>query len=126
MEDIKGDSANNVNTFPKINGIRNTLSLILISTIVLIIFSFIPFVYNIYKIEFFIILMVIVILMITMRIMMITMSIVLTRIIRQLHLKRSSSFSFHMSEAPSSQPKMHKDRGEPMRMKMQTSPSGWL
>lgn len=60
MEDIKGDSANNVNTFPKINGIRNTLSLILISTIVLIIFSFIPFVYNIYKIEFFIILMVIV------------------------------------------------------------------
>lgn len=60
MEDINGDSEYNINTFPKIYGNKKTFSLILRSTILLIFFSFIPFVYEIYSIEFFIIVMAVV------------------------------------------------------------------
>lgn len=60
IEDVKGDSANKINTFSKIYGDRKTLTLIFLSTLFVIIFSFIPFVYSIYGIEFFIIVMVIV------------------------------------------------------------------
>lgn len=57
MEDVAGDSANNINTFPKVYGNQKTFVLILSSTILLIAFSFIPFLYKIYSIEFFIIVM---------------------------------------------------------------------
>ncbi|OGU36810.1 MAG: hypothetical protein A2068_08190 [Ignavibacteria bacterium GWB2_35_6b] len=60
MEDVEGDSANNINTFPKIYGNKKTFRIILLSTVLLILFSFIPFVYKIYSIEFFIIIMTVV------------------------------------------------------------------
>ncbi len=60
IEDIKGDSANNVITFPSKFGIDKTKYLVLVLTVVLIIFTSIPYFYMIYKIEFFIIAMTII------------------------------------------------------------------
>lgn len=60
IEDIKGDSANNVITFPSKFGIDKTKNLVLVLTVVLIIFTSIPYFYMIYKIEFFIIAMTII------------------------------------------------------------------
>ena len=59
-EDVAGDSANKVITFPKLYGEKKTFVLILFLSFLILIFSFIPFVYEIYTIEFFIILMAIV------------------------------------------------------------------
>lgn len=59
-EDIAGDSANKINTFPKVYGNKKTFQVILLSTVLLMLFSFVPFVYKIYSIEFFIIVMAIV------------------------------------------------------------------
>ena len=57
IEDVKGDSSQQVITFPSKFGIKKTLILILFFTCLTIIFTAIPFIYNIYKIEFFIIVM---------------------------------------------------------------------
>jgi len=60
VEDVKGDSANEINTFPKVYGNKKAFQIILLSTVLLILFSFVPFVYKIYSIEFFIIIMAVV------------------------------------------------------------------
>ncbi|HKI78216.1 MAG TPA: UbiA family prenyltransferase [Ignavibacteriaceae bacterium] len=57
MEDIKGDISKNVITFPSKFGIKHSLALILFLTVSTIILTIIPFVFKIYKIEFFIIVM---------------------------------------------------------------------
>ena len=57
IEDLKGDSLQNIITFPARYGIQKSLLLILIFTVVTIIFTVIPFIFKIYKIEFFIIVM---------------------------------------------------------------------
>ncbi|MBU1759160.1 geranylgeranylglycerol-phosphate geranylgeranyltransferase [Patescibacteria group bacterium] len=60
IEDIKGDSANNVITFPQKFGTGKTILLINILTAILIIFTTIPFFLKIYRIEYFVIVMVLV------------------------------------------------------------------
>ena len=60
MEDVHGDNINDVKTFPQVYGTKKTYSLILRSTIFLMLFTFVPFIYKIYNIEFFIIIMAIV------------------------------------------------------------------
>lgn len=57
IEDIKGDSANNVFTYPSKHGINKTKYLILSLTIMLMILTTIPYILEIYKIEFFLIAM---------------------------------------------------------------------
>lgn len=57
IEDIKGDAANNVFTYPSKHGINKTKYLILSLTIMLMILTTIPYILEIYKIEFFLIAM---------------------------------------------------------------------
>lgn len=58
MEDVKGDSANNIITYPVLKGYRAAKILILVLGIVLIIATFYPFINGIYSIEYFIIVMI--------------------------------------------------------------------
>lgn len=58
IQDIEGDSAQNVKTFPIKYGIDSTKKLIAFITIVLIAFTFYPFIMQLYKIEYFIVVMV--------------------------------------------------------------------
>ena len=60
MEDVEGDSKAGVTTFPIRFGFKSSRSLIVTLTFLLILFTFFPFVTNLYKIEFFILVMVIV------------------------------------------------------------------
>jgi len=53
IEDIKGDSANNVFTFPSKFGIRKTKYFIFFLTLMLMVLTAIPYILEIYKIEFF-------------------------------------------------------------------------
>jgi geranylgeranylglycerol-phosphate geranylgeranyltransferase len=57
IEDIKGDSANNVFTFPSKFGIRKTKYFIFFLTLMLMVLTAIPYILEIYKIEFFLIAM---------------------------------------------------------------------
>ncbi len=57
MEDVKGDSANNIKTFPILKGYKSANNLILILGIILIAATFFPFITRLYKIEYFIIIM---------------------------------------------------------------------
>src|SRR5690606_29892373 len=59
-EDVKGDSAAGLKTFPIVNGMTITKVLIFFLTLILILFTFQPFIFKIYNIEFFIIVMVLV------------------------------------------------------------------
>lgn len=54
IEDIEGDSAAGIITYPMKNGIKKTRSLIFSLTLLLIVMTFIPYRYEIYKIEYFI------------------------------------------------------------------------
>lgn len=60
IEDVKGDSAQNVFTFPAVYGNKKTKKLIMILTIILIVLTTIPYLFEIYKIEFFILAMLII------------------------------------------------------------------
>ena len=60
MEDVEGDSRAGVTTFPIRFGFKNSRLLIVILTILLILFTFFPFITNLYRIEFFILVMVVV------------------------------------------------------------------
>ncbi len=60
MEDVEGDSKAGVTTFPIRFGFKNSRSLIVTLTFLLILFTFFPFVTKLYKIEFFILVMVVV------------------------------------------------------------------
>lgn len=58
IQDTEGDSAQNVKTFPIKYGIDSTKKLIAFITILLIAFTFYPFIMQLYKIEYFIVVMV--------------------------------------------------------------------
>ena len=60
MDDIEGDTKVGLQTFPKKFGMKPTILLITFLTIVLITFTFYPFLKNIYNIEFFVIAMLVV------------------------------------------------------------------
>lgn len=59
-EDTEGDKVNNVNTFPIQFGIEKTKYLVVVLNLILILFTFYPFLNKIYKIEYFVIVMLIV------------------------------------------------------------------
>lgn len=60
MEDVKGDLANNISTFPILKGYKSSKYLILLLGIVLIAATIYPFIAGLYKIEYFVIVMVLV------------------------------------------------------------------
>ncbi|PKL87447.1 MAG: hypothetical protein CVV23_15235 [Ignavibacteriae bacterium HGW-Ignavibacteriae-2] len=57
IEDIDGDMANNIFTFPSLKGIDKSIDLITILTILLILLTTIPFLLKIYSIEYFVVVM---------------------------------------------------------------------
>ena len=57
IEDVEGDSANNVITFPNLKGIKKSIRLIHILTVILILLTTVPFLFRIYRIEYFILVM---------------------------------------------------------------------
>lgn len=60
MEDIEGDKIAKANTLPIKYGMKTSKNFVLVISLILFLFTFIPFTFNIYKIEFFITVMVIV------------------------------------------------------------------
>ena len=58
IQDIEGDSKLNYRTFPILYGIFKSKQLIVITTILLVAFTFYPFIFRLYKIEYFIMIMV--------------------------------------------------------------------
>jgi geranylgeranylglycerol-phosphate geranylgeranyltransferase len=60
IQDIEGDSKLGYKTFPIKYGFQKSKKLIMLIIIILILFSFFPFINNLYKIEYFIIVMIIV------------------------------------------------------------------
>jgi geranylgeranylglycerol-phosphate geranylgeranyltransferase len=60
MEDIKGDKLAGVNTFPIKYGSRASKYFVLVVSSILFLFTFVPFLFHIYEIEFFLIVMIIV------------------------------------------------------------------
>ena len=60
MEDIEGDIKTDVKTFPVKSGIRNAKKIILILSVLLIALTFHPYIFGIYKIEYFIFIMIVV------------------------------------------------------------------
>jgi len=58
MEDIEGDRLNGIKTFPLKNGQAAAAKLAVVIAVLLILFTFVPFIWKIYKIEYFIIVMV--------------------------------------------------------------------
>ncbi|NLT51031.1 MAG: UbiA family prenyltransferase [Ignavibacteria bacterium] len=57
IEDIEGDKANGIITFPQKFGIKNARNLIFILTVILIYLTYLPYKYSIYKIEYFLVIM---------------------------------------------------------------------
>lgn len=57
IEDLEGDIKNKIYSFPARYGINPALRITFILTIILFLFTFIPFVFKIYRIEYFIIVM---------------------------------------------------------------------
>jgi geranylgeranylglycerol-phosphate geranylgeranyltransferase len=60
LEDIEGDAKAGLHTFPEKFGIQASMLLITFLTIILIAFTFYPFIENIYNIEFFVLVMLVV------------------------------------------------------------------
>lgn len=60
MQDAEGDSKNQVITYPVKNGFDSAKKIVLVSSIILIVFTFFPFIFNFYKIEYFVLVMMIV------------------------------------------------------------------
>ncbi len=60
MEDIKGDTATGVKTFPIKYGFKASKNIIFILSAILFIFTLIPFIYKLYSIEYFVLVMVVV------------------------------------------------------------------
>uniref|UniRef100_A0A832D1S3 Uncharacterized protein n=1 Tax=Ignavibacterium album TaxID=591197 RepID=A0A832D1S3_9BACT len=59
-EDYEGDKIYNVNTIPIKYGMQRTKQIVLTISVILIVFTFYPFVERIYKIEYFVVVMIIV------------------------------------------------------------------
>ena len=60
MEDIKGDKLAGLNTFPIRFGSAASKYFVLVVSTILFLFSFVPFLFHIYEIEFFVVIMIIV------------------------------------------------------------------
>jgi len=60
MEDIKGDTAQGVKSFPSVFGFKLSKLVILLSSFLLIIITFYPYVYNLYGLTYFLIVLIIV------------------------------------------------------------------
>jgi geranylgeranylglycerol-phosphate geranylgeranyltransferase len=60
MEDVEGDKYEGIKTLPLVYGIAASKKIILVSTIVLILLTFYPFVLSLYRIEYFILVMILV------------------------------------------------------------------
>jgi geranylgeranylglycerol-phosphate geranylgeranyltransferase len=60
MEDIEGDKSAGVFSFPYLYGLKLSKLIITAFSVILIISTFIPFVYNLYRIEYFVIVMAVV------------------------------------------------------------------
>ncbi len=60
MQDAEGDSRNQVITYPVKYGFDSAKKIVLVSSIILIVFTFVPFIFNFYKIEYFVLVMMIV------------------------------------------------------------------
>jgi geranylgeranylglycerol-phosphate geranylgeranyltransferase len=60
IQDIKGDKNAGIKTFPIKYGVGRTKYLITFLVIILVVSTFLPFVFNIYKIEFFVVIMIVV------------------------------------------------------------------
>jgi len=60
MEDIKGDSASGIKSFPSVFGFGNSKIIILLSTIVLIIITFYPYIFDIYGFVYLLIILIVV------------------------------------------------------------------
>ncbi len=60
MEDIKGDTAQGMRSFPSVFGFKSSKLIILLSSFLLIIITFYPYVYNLYGLIYFLIILIIV------------------------------------------------------------------
>ncbi|PIW70227.1 MAG: hypothetical protein COW08_03050 [Ignavibacteriales bacterium CG12_big_fil_rev_8_21_14_0_65_30_8] len=60
IEDIKGDSASGIKSFPSVFGFGNSKIIILLSTIVLIIITFYPYIFDIYGFVYLLIILIVV------------------------------------------------------------------
>lgn len=60
MEDVEGDRSAGINTLPIKYGYKTTKYAVLTTAVILFLFTFVPMIFQIYKIEFFIIVMVVV------------------------------------------------------------------
>lgn len=60
MEDIKGDTAQGMKSFPSVFGLKSSKLVILLSSFSLIIFTFYPYVFNLYGLTYFLFILIIV------------------------------------------------------------------
>ena len=60
MEDIKGDTAQGMKSFPSVFGFKSSKFVILLSSFLLIIFTFYPYVFNLYGLTYFLFILIIV------------------------------------------------------------------
>lgn len=60
MEDIKGDIAQGMKSFPSVFGFKSSKLVILLSSFLLIIFTFYPYVFNLYGLTYFLFILIIV------------------------------------------------------------------
>ena len=60
IQDVLGDSKSNFKTFPVVFGIDKSKRIIFVSTLLLIVFTFYPFISQLYKIEYFLVIMILV------------------------------------------------------------------
>lgn len=60
MEDIKGDTAQGMKSFPSVFGLKSSKLVILLSSFLLIIFTFYPYVFNLYGLTYFLFILIIV------------------------------------------------------------------
>lgn len=60
IEDIEGDSRTGIRTFPIIRGVNSAIKIASITVIALIILTTVPFILEIYKIEYFVVIMLVV------------------------------------------------------------------
>ncbi len=60
MEDIKGDTAQGMRSFPSVFGFKSSKLIILLSSFLLIIITFYPYIYNLYGLIYFLIILIIV------------------------------------------------------------------
>jgi len=58
MEDIEGDKQQGINSYPAVHGFKKAKTLIVFITIVLIILTVFPFIQELYKIEYFLVVMI--------------------------------------------------------------------